>query len=118
MASTFKIYQYGKPQPIEPKWTLVNNMSNPPYCLQSFRFFFNNTKTILIQGGGGLCYGSERNGYINGIASTSDFPLTITSYDYQSDKTSGMNYSVNISPYTYTDYQQGRTLEITINSYV
>lgn len=118
MASTFKIYQYGKPQPIEPKWTLVNNMSNPPYCLQSFRFFFNNTKTILIQGGGGLCYGSERNGYISGIASTSDFPLTITSYDYQSDKTSGMNYSVNISPYTYTDYQQGRTLEITINSYV
>lgn len=118
MASTFKIYQYGKPQPIEPKWTLVNNMSNPPYCLQSFRFFFNNTKTILIQGGGGLCYGSERNGYINEIASTSDFPLTITSYEYQSDKTSGMNYSVNISPYTYTDYQQGRTLEITINSYV
>ena len=118
MASTFKIYQYGKPQPIEPKWTLVNNMSNPPYCLQSFRFFFNNTKTILIQGGGGLCYGSERNGYMNGIASTSDFPLTITSYDYQGDKTTGMNYSVNISPYTYTDYQQGRTLEITINSYV
>lgn len=118
MASTFTIYQYGKPKPIEPKWTLVNNMSNPPYCLQSFRFFFNNTKTILIQGGGGLCYGSERNGYINGIASASDFPLTITSYDYQSDKTSGMNYSVNISPYTYTDYQQGRTLEITINSYV
>lgn len=118
MASTFKIYQYGKPQPIEPMWTLVNNMSNPPYCLQSFRFFFNNTKTILIQGGGGLCYGSERNGYINGIASTSDFPLIITSYDYQGDKTSGMNYSVNISPYTYTDYQQGRTLEITINSYV
>nr|DAD66730.1 MAG TPA: hypothetical protein [Myoviridae sp. ctPuP5] len=118
MASTFTIYQYGKPKPIEPKWTLVNNMSNPPYCLQSFRFFFNNTKTILIQGGGGLCYGSERNGYINGIASASDFPLTITSYDYQLDKTSGMNYSVNISPYTYTDYQQGRTLEITINSYV
>lgn len=118
MASTFKIYQYGKPQPIEPMWTLVNNMSNPPYCLQSFRFFFNNTKTILIQGGGGLCYGGERNGYINGIASTSDFPLIITSYDYQGDKTSGMNYSVNISPYTYTDYQQGRTLEITVNSYV
>lgn len=118
MASTFKIYQYGKPQPIEPMWTLVNNMSNPPYCLQSFRFFFNNTKTILIQGGGGLCYGNERNGYINSIASTSDFPLIITSYDYQGYKTSGMNYSVNISPYTYTDYQQGRTLEITINSYV
>lgn len=118
MASTFKIYQYGKPRPIEPKWTVVNNMSNPPYCLQSFRFFFNNTKTILIRGGGGLCYGNERNGNINNIASPSDFPLTITSYDYQSDKTSGMNYSVNISPYTYTDYQQGRTLEITINSYV
>lgn len=118
MASTFKIYQYGKPQPIEPKWTLVNNMSNPPYCLDSFSFYFNNTKTILIQGGGGLCYGYERNGYMNGIASTSDFPLTITSYVYEGDKTTGMNYSVNISPYTYTDYRQGRTLEITVNSYV
>ena len=118
MASTFKIYQSGKPQPIEPKWTLVNNMSNAPYCLQLFRFFFNNTKTIQIHGGGGVCYGGERNGNISDIATSSDFPLTITSYEYQSNKTSGMNYSVNISPYTYTDYQQGRTLEITINSYV
>lgn len=51
----------------------------------------------------------------------SDFPLTITSYDYQysiNPNTSGMNYSVNISSYTYSDYQQGKTLEITINSYI
>lgn len=118
MASEFRIYQYGKPKPTSPKWTIKNNMQNPPYCIQSFHFYFNNGKTIKLQGGGGLCYGSIRNGIISGIASASDFPLTITSYDYQHNNTSGMNYSVNISPYTYTDYQQGRTLEITINSYI
>lgn len=120
MASEFRIYQYGKPkpQPISPKWTLKNNMQNPPACIESFHFYFNNGKTIILQGGGGICYGSTRNGTINGIASASDFPLTITSYEYQDSITSGMNYSVNISSYTYSDYQQGKTLEITINSYI
>lgn len=121
MASEFRIYQYGKPKPISPKWTIKNNMQNPPACIQSFHFYFNNGKTINLQGGGGICYGSTRNGTINGIASASDFPLTITSYEYQyssNPNTSGMNYSVNISSYTYSDYQQGKTLEITINSYI
>ena len=119
MASTFKIYQYGKPKSITVKWSMINNMQNPPACIQSFHFYFNNGKTINIQGGGGMCYGSTRNGTISGIASASDFPLTITSYDYQyPTNTSGMNYSVNIPSYTYSDYQQGKTLEITINSYI
>lgn len=119
MASEFRIYQYGKPKPISPKWTLKNNMQNPPLCIQSFHFYFNNGKTIVLHGGGGICYGGTRNGTISGITSASDFPLTITSYDYQdSSNTSGMNYSVNISPYTYSDYQQGKILEITINSYI
>lgn len=118
MASKFRIYQYGKPKPIRPKWTIKNNMQNPPSCIQSFHFYFNNGKTINLQGGGGLCYGNTRNGTISGIVSASDFPLTITSYNYQSHSTSGMDYSVNISPYTYSDYQQGKTLEITINSYI
>ena len=117
MASEFRIYQYGKPKPINPKWIIKNNMQNPPACIQSFRFYFNNGKTIKIQGGGGICYGNTRNGTISGIASASDFPLTITSYECQHN-TYGMNYSVNISPYTYSDYQQGKTLEITINSYI
>ena len=119
MASEFRIYQYGKP--IRVKWSMINNMQNPPSCIYSFHFYFNNEKTINIQGGGGVCYGYTRNGTISGIASASDFPLTITSYDYQyasNPNTSGMNYSVNISSYTYSDYQQGRTLEITINSYI
>lgn len=121
MASTFKIYQFGKPKPIEAKWIVKNNMQNPPAYIQSFYFYFNNGKTINLNGGGGLFPGSTRNGFINGIASTSDFPLTITSYSYQYGSepiTYGMDYSVNISPYTYSDYQQGKTLEITINSYV
>lgn len=117
MASEFRIYQYGKPKPISPKWAIKNNMQNPPFCIQSFYFYFNNGKTINLQGGGGLCYGSIRKGTISGIASESDFPLTITSYEYQNSITSGMDYSVNISSYTYSDYQQGKTLEITINSY-
>nr|UWI34470.1 MAG: hypothetical protein [Bacteriophage sp.] len=117
MASEFRIYQYGKPKPITVKWSMINNMQNPPACIQSFHFYFNNGKTINIQGGGGICYGNTRNGTISGIASASDFPLTITSYDSNLN-TSGMNYSVNISPYTYSDYQQGKTLEITINSYI
>lgn len=115
MASEFRIYQYSKS--ISPKWTLKNNMQNPPYCIQLFHFYFNNGKTITLHGGGGICYGSIRDGTINGIASASDFPLTITSYVYNNN-TSGMNYSVNISPYTYSDYQQGKILEITINSYI
>lgn len=121
MASEFRIYQYGKPKPIIVKWSMINNMQNPPACIQSFHFYFNNGKTINIQSGGGICYGSTRNGIISGIASASDFPLTITSYDYQysiKPNTSGMNYSVNISSYTYSDYQQGKRLEITINSYI
>nr|UWG15420.1 MAG: hypothetical protein [Bacteriophage sp.] len=118
MASEFRIYQYGKPKTITVKWSIINNMQNPPICIQFFHFYFNNGKTINIQGGGGLCYGSTRNGTINGITSASDFPLTITSYKYQDSNTSGMNYSVNISPYTYSDYRQGKTLEITINSYI
>lgn len=96
-------------------------MQNPPACIQSFHFYFNNGKTINLQSGGGICYGGIRNGTINGIASASDFPLTITSYEYHysiNSNTSGMNYSVNISSYTYSDYQQGKTLEITINSYI
>lgn len=117
MASEFRIYQYGKPKPISVEWTLKNNMQNPPDCIQSFHFYFNNGKTINLQGGGGVCYGGTRNGTISGIASASDFPLTITSYDINLN-TSGMNYSVNISPYTYNDYRQGKTLEITINSYI
>lgn len=123
MASEFRIYQYGKPKPkpITVKWSMVNNMQNPPACIHSFHFYFNNGKTINIQGGGGICYGSTRNGTISGITSASDFPLTITSYEYQystNPNTSGMNYSVNISSYTYSDYQQGKTLEITVNSYI
>lgn len=121
MASEFRIYQYDKPKSITVKWSMVNNMQNPPACIQSFRFCFNNGKTINIQGGGGICYGSTRNGTISGITSASDFPLTITSYEYQyssNPNTSGMNYSVNISSYTYSDCQQGKTLEITINSYI
>lgn len=121
MASEFRIYQYGRPKTIAVKWNMVNNMQNPPACIQSFNFYFNNGKTMFIQGGGGVCYGSIRNGTINGVASASDFPLTITSYDYQyssNPNTHGMDYSVNISPYTYGDYQQGKTLEITINSYI
>ena len=121
MASEFIIYQYGKPKPIIVKWSMINNMQNPPDCIQSFQFYFNNGKTINIQGGGGVCYGGTRNGTISGIASVNDFPLTITSYGYQysiKPNTSGMNYSVNISPYTYSDYRQGKTLEITINSYI
>lgn len=121
MASEFRIYQYGKPKPIDPKWMIKNNMQNPPACIQSFHFYFNNGKTINIQGGGGLCYGSTRYGTISRVASASDFPLTITSYEYSSTKpnnTYGMDYSVNISPYTYSDCQQGKILEITINSYI
>lgn len=118
MASEFRIYQYGKPKPISPKWTIKNNMQNPPACIQSLRFYFNNGKTINLQTGGGICYGSIRNGTIYGITSASDFPLTITSYVYQDSHTYGMDYSVNISSYTYGDYQQGKTLEITINSYI
>lgn len=118
MASEFRIYQYGKPKPIEPKWIIKNNMQNPPYCIQQLEFYFNNSQNIYLSTGGGLCYNSTRNGIISGIKNSSDFPLTITSYKYQSDKTYGMNYSVNISSYTYSDYQQGKTLEITINSYV
>lgn len=122
MASTFRIYQYGKPKPIEVKWIVKNNMQNPPASIQSFHFYFNNGKTINIGGGGGLSYGSTRNGIISQVTSASDFPLTITSYEYQystsNPNTSGMNYSVNISSYTYSDYQQGKTLEITINSYI
>ena len=121
MASIFTILQKGYvPSKPSLKWTIKNNMQNPPACIQSFRFYFNNGKTINIQGGGGICYGSTRNGTINGITA-SDFPLTITSYEYQystNPNTSGMNYSVNISSYTYSDYQQGKTLEITINSYI
>lgn len=56
MASEFRIYQYGKPKPISPKWTIKNNMQNPPACIQSFHFYFNNGKTINLQGGGGICY--------------------------------------------------------------
>lgn len=121
MASEFRIYQYGKPKPISPKWTIKNNMQHPPACIQSFHFYFNNGKTINLQGGGGICYGSIRYGTISGIASASDFPLTITSYEYSATKyssTYGMDYSVNTSSYTYRDYQQGKTLEITINSYI
>lgn len=118
MASKFRIYQYGKPKSISPKWTIKNNMQNPPACIQALHFYFNNGKTINLQAGGGICYGSTRNGIINGIVSASDFPLTITSYKYQNSNTSGMNYSVNISSYTYSDYQQGKILEITINSYI
>ena len=55
MASEFRIYQYGKPKPISPKWTIKNNMQNPPACIQSFHFYFNNGKTINLQGGGGIC---------------------------------------------------------------
>lgn len=119
MASEFRIYQ--KPKAIYPEWTLKHNMQNPPACIQTFHFYFNNGKTINLQGGGGLCYGSTRNGTISGIVSASDFPLTITSYSYQyssNPNTTDMNYSVNLSPYTYSNYQQGKTLDITINSYV
>lgn len=67
MASEFRIYQYGKPKPITVKWSMVNNMQNPPACIQSFHFYFNNGKTINIQGGGGICYGSTRNGTIGNL---------------------------------------------------
>lgn len=118
MASTFKIFQEGKPIEILPKCKVIHNMPNPPYYLQSFFFYFNNGTTIYASGGGGLSYGSYRDTTITGIKSSSDFPLRITSYEYQADKKSGMTYTTNINSYTYSDYQQGKVLEITINSYV
>lgn len=117
MASTFKILQWGKAE-IKPKCKVTNKMVNYPYALQSFYFYFNNGTTIYTNGGGGFGYGEYRDSEIIGINSTDDFPLTITSYKYQNDKTSGMYFTVNLNPYTYADFSQGKILEIDINSYV
>ena len=85
--------------------------------LQVFKFYFNYDNRIKIQGGGGLCpNGCSRSGSIY-FLKKEDFPLIITSYEYDDGKIDGMNYSVNISPYNFTDYVKGRRLEIIIYSY-
>lgn len=117
MASTFTIKQEGKQDSIEVKWLVKNNAPTSSSYLQAFNFYFNYDKKIKIQGGGGLCpNGCTRNGSIY-FLTKDDFPLTITSYEYNDGKITGMNYSVNLRPYNFIDYVQGRRLEITINSY-
>lgn len=119
MASKFVIVQSGKPIEIRPKVKVTNNMPNPSWnAIQTFRFYFNNDTNIYAGGGGGFGYGGSRDTEILGIKSASDFPLTITSYDYNHNKTSGMDYTINIPSYTYSDYQHGRVIEIIINSYI
>lgn len=111
MASTFNILQNGKSEDVT--WKVINNMSNFPMRIQSFNFYFNNSTTSYITGGGGLGYNDSRTG------TTSAYPemsLVITSANVNG-KSTGISYSVNYSPYKYTDYQQGRILEIKINSY-
>lgn len=118
MASKFVIVQSGKPIEIRPKVKVANNMPNPSWnAINNFIFYFNYSENIRAGGGGGFGYGVYRDSAVTGIKSASDFPLTITSYDING-KTNGANYTVNIPSYTYTDYQQGKVLEITINSYI
>lgn len=116
MASKFVIVQSGA---IRPKVKVINNMPNPSWnTINSFFFYFNNDTKIYTTGGGGFGYGGFRDAEILGIKSSSDFPLTITSYEYNVNYTSGMEYTVNIPSYTYLDYQAGNVLEITVNSFI
>lgn len=111
MTSTFTVKQSGKTERFP--WKVINNASNAPMVMHSFVFYINNGTDYMVGGGGGISYGSYREG-LESIYPGASFVITSANIN---GNTTGITYTVNISPYTYEHYKQGRVLEITVNSY-